>query len=60
MAFLWGSREEREVNIIQSFRLIKVFYLRSDGDLDFTWVTLGVEIPGQRVRGGWRCGNSVR
>lgn len=45
--FYGVAREEREVNIIQTFRLIKVFYLQSDGDLAFTWVTLGVEIPGQ-------------
>lgn len=45
--FYGVTGEEREVNIIQPFRLIKVFYLQSDGDLAFTWVALGVEIPGQ-------------
>ena len=45
--FYGVAGEEREVNLIQPFRLIKVFYLRSDGDLAFTWVALGVEIPGQ-------------
>lgn len=45
--FYGVAGEEREVNIIQPFRLIKVYYLQSDGDLAFTWVALGVEIPGQ-------------
>ena len=45
--FYGVAGEEREVNIIQPFRLIKVYYLRSDGDLAFTWAALGVEFPNQ-------------
>jgi hypothetical protein len=39
--------EQRQVDLILPFDLVKVFYLEEDGELSFTWAALGAEIPGQ-------------
>lgn len=39
--------ETRQIKLMVPFDLIKVYYLESDGELDFTWVNTGLAIPGQ-------------
>jgi hypothetical protein len=39
--------EQRQVDLIVPFNLVKIFYLEEDGALSFTWAALGAEIPGQ-------------
>lgn len=45
--FYGWTGETRHVKYNAPFDLIKVYFLDSDGDLVFTWVTTGVEIPGE-------------
>lgn len=39
--------ETRQIKLMVPFDLIKVYYLESDGELNFTWVNTGLAIPGQ-------------
>lgn len=45
--FYGWTGETRQIKFMTTFDLIKVYYLQADGDLTFTWVTTGVEIPGE-------------
>lgn len=45
--FYGWTGETRHLKYNAPFDLIKVYYLEADGDLIFTWVTTGVEIPGE-------------
>jgi hypothetical protein len=39
--------ETKQIDLMVPFDLIQVYYLEADGDLDFTWVNIGLTIPGQ-------------
>lgn len=45
--FYGWTGETRQIKLSVAFDLIKVYYLEEDGDLTFTWVTTGVDIPGK-------------
>ena len=38
--------ENRKINLVVSFDLVKVYYLEADGDLVYTWVNTAADIPG--------------
>lgn len=44
--FYGVTAEQRQIELVDRFDLIKVYYLEADGDLTFTWAALGLEIPG--------------
>ncbi|HZW03877.1 MAG TPA: hypothetical protein VFF68_08115 [Anaerolineaceae bacterium] len=44
--FYGWTGETRQIKIIVPFDLIKVYYLQEGGDLTFTWVATGADIPG--------------
>ena len=39
--------EQRKINLIAPFDLIKVYFLQADGVLSYTWAATGVDIPGE-------------
>jgi len=39
--------QERRIDLIVPFDLVKVYFLQADGDLTYTWAAVGVEIPGE-------------
>jgi len=45
--FYGWTGETRQVKFSVPFDLIKVYYLEKDGDLTYTWVATGADIPGQ-------------
>ena len=45
--FYGWTGETRQIKYSVPFDLIKVYYLEADGSLTFTWVTTGVDIPGE-------------
>jgi hypothetical protein len=45
--FYGWTGETNQVELNATYDLIKVYYLQADGDLTFTWVVIGIEIPGQ-------------
>lgn len=45
--FYGWTGETGQVKLNATYDLIKVYYLQADGDLTFTWVATGVEIPGE-------------
>ncbi|MCK7481104.1 MAG: hypothetical protein M0C28_30795 [Candidatus Moduliflexus flocculans] len=51
--FYGWTGETRQIKFMTTFDLIKVYYLQADGDLTFTWVTTGVEIPGKGYQSGF-------
>lgn len=48
--FYGWTGETRQIKFSVPFDLIKVYYLEKDGDLTYTWVATGAEIPGQGYR----------
>ena len=45
--FYGWTGETQRVQLTVPFDLIRVWYLEADGDLAFTWVATGIEIPGE-------------
>mgnify|MGYP001289129961 CR=1 FL=1 len=45
--FYGWTGETRQIKFSMPFDLIKVYYLEKDGDLAYTWVATGADIPGQ-------------
>ncbi len=45
--FYGWTGETRQIKFSVPFDLIKVYYLEKDGDLAYTWVATGADIPGQ-------------
>jgi hypothetical protein len=45
--FYGWTGETRRITFSVPFDLIKVYYLEADGRLAYTWVTTGVQIPGE-------------
>ena len=43
------SGETKEIDLIDLMKLVKVYYLESDGDISFTWVTTEIQFPGKPV-----------
>lgn len=39
--------EQRQIDLVDPFDLIKAYFLQADGELSFTWAALGFKIPGQ-------------
>ena len=39
--------EQRQIDLVEPFDLIKAYFLQADGELSFTWAALGFKIPGQ-------------
>ena len=39
--------ETKQIDLIDPISLVKVYYLESDGDISFTWVTTEIQFPGK-------------
>ena len=47
--FYGVAGETKQIHLIDPMRLVKVYYLESDGDISFTWVTTEIQFPGKPV-----------
>ena len=39
--------EQRKINLMLPFDVVKVYFLQADGAISYTWAATGVDIPGQ-------------
>ena len=47
--FYGVAGETRQIDLIDPISLVKVYFLESDGDISYTWVTTEIQFPGKPV-----------
>lgn len=45
--FYGVAGETRQIDLIDPISLVKVYFLESDGDISYTWVTTEIQFPGK-------------